>query len=91
MLMRQRGYVMPRDAGPQSRWDRLVAVDRSQLQPGDLLFFGSAPEKVTHTGMYIGDGLFINATTHETPVVRIDNLNEPYWTKILVGARRPKE
>ncbi|MFB3855465.1 MAG: NlpC/P60 family protein [Vicinamibacterales bacterium] len=91
MLMRQRGYMMPRDAGPQSRWERLVPVDRSELAPGDLLFFGSAPEKVTHTGMYIGDGFFINATTHETPAVRIDNLNEPYWAKILVGARRPRK
>jgi SH3-like domain-containing protein len=90
MLMRQRGYAMPRDAGPQARWERFVAVDRAGLQPGDLLFFGSAIEKVTHTGMYIGDGLFINATTHETPMVRIDNLDDAYWMKIFVGARRPK-
>jgi len=90
MLMRQRGYVMPRDAGPQARWERFAAVEKADLQPGDVLFFGSAPEKITHTGMYIGDGLFINATTHETPMVRIDNLNEAYWTKLFVGARRVK-
>jgi cell wall-associated NlpC family hydrolase len=40
--------------------------------------------------MYIGNGQFINATTHETPMVRIDNLDDPYWTKLLVAARRIK-
>lgn len=90
MLMRQRGYVMPRDAGPQARWERFAAVEKADLQPGDVLFFGSAPEKITHTGVYIGDGLFINATTHETPMVRIDNLNDAYWTRLFVAARRVK-
>ena len=90
MLVRQRGKLMPRDADIQAAWSGLSSVERAQLQPGDLLFFGSSPQKITHTGMYIGDGKFINATTHETPMVRIDNLNEPYWTKLLVAARRLK-
>lgn len=90
MLIRQRGKLMPRDADIQAAWDGLSAVDRKELQPGDLLYFGSSEKRITHTGMYIGDGRFINATTHETPMVRIDNLNEPYWTKLLVAARRLK-
>jgi hypothetical protein len=32
----------------------------------------------------------IIATTHERPVVRIDNLNDPYWVTLLVAARRVK-
>lgn len=90
MLMRQRGYVMPRDAGPQAAWTQLESVERGSLQPGDLLFFGSSASRITHTGMYIGDGLFIDATTHETPMVRIDNLNDEYWTRLFVAARRVK-
>lgn len=90
MLMRQRGYVMPRDAGPQAAWNGLVPVERTGLRPGDLLYFGSSPSRITHTGMYIGDGLFINATTHEKPMVRIDNLNDAYWTRLLVAVRRAK-
>ena len=43
-----------------------------------------------HTGIYLGEGRFINATTHETPMIRIDDLNDPYWTKILVAMRRVK-
>jgi gamma-D-glutamyl-L-lysine dipeptidyl-peptidase len=90
MLVRQRGKLMPRDADIQAAWSGLSSVERKDLQPGDLLYFGSSPQRITHTGMYIGDGRFINATTHETPMVRIDNLNEPYWTKLLVASRRLK-
>ena len=90
MLMRQRGYLMPRDASVQAKWTGLIAVDRTELNPGDLLYFGSSAARITHTGMYIGEGLFINATTHETPMVRIDNVNDPYWDKLLVAARRIK-
>ncbi|HTS60457.1 MAG TPA: NlpC/P60 family protein [Candidatus Acidoferrales bacterium] len=90
MLGRQRGLNMPRDAQPQADWSGVVPVDRKDLQPGDLLYFGSSEKKITHTGIYLGGGKFINATTYQTPMVRIDDLNEPHWTKLLVAARRVK-
>jgi cell wall-associated NlpC family hydrolase len=90
MLVRQRGYVMPRDADDQAVWSGLAAVDRSDLKPGDLLYFGSSEQRITHTGMYIGNRQFINATTHEQPVVRIDQIDDPYWAKLLVAVRRVK-
>jgi gamma-D-glutamyl-L-lysine dipeptidyl-peptidase len=90
MLLRRRGVNMPRDAGPQARWNGLAAVEREHLQPGDLLYFGKSAEKITHTGMYIGGGEFINATTHERPMVRIDRLDEPHWSGLLVACRRLK-
>jgi cell wall-associated NlpC family hydrolase len=90
MLCRRRGLRIPRDSGPQARWDRAVPVERSRLEPGDLLFFGSSPERITHTGMYIGGGEFIHATAHQRPVVQISRLDEPHWSGLLVGARRLK-
>jgi gamma-D-glutamyl-L-lysine dipeptidyl-peptidase len=90
MLERRRGVMMPRDAQPQAEWSGVVAVTRQELRPGDLLYFGSSEKKITHTGVYIGSGQFINATTYETPMVRIDNLDEPRWTKLLVAMRRVK-
>lgn len=90
MLMKQRGYLMPRDANIQASWTGVVPVERKDLQPGDLLYFGSSPQKITHTGMYIGDGKFINDTTHTRPAVQIDDLNDPYWTRLLVAQRRVK-
>jgi cell wall-associated NlpC family hydrolase len=89
MLMRRRGYLMPRDAKDQAVWTGHAPVTKDELKPGDLLYFGSA-QRITHTGLYIGDGQFINATTHERPMVRIDNVNDPYWAQLLVAARRVK-
>jgi len=90
MLERRRGVNMPRDAQPQADWSGVVPVERKDLAPGDLLYFGSSPKHITHTGVYLGEGKFIDATTHETPMVRIDDLTTTYWTKLLVGARRVK-
>ncbi|HTP35877.1 MAG TPA: NlpC/P60 family protein [Candidatus Acidoferrales bacterium] len=90
MLGRRRGLNMPRDAQPQADWSGVFAVDPKDLQPGDLLYFGGSDKKITHTGIYLGGGKFINATTYQTPMVRIDDLNDPHWTKLLVAARRVK-
>ena len=90
MLCRRRGYSLPRDAQPQADWSGAKPVERADLAPGDLLYFGSSARHITHTGVYLGDGKFIDATTHETPMVRIDDLNDPYWTRLLVAMRRVK-
>jgi len=90
MLCRRRGIHMPRDAQPQADWSGMMPVERKELAPGDLLYFGSSAKKITHTGIYLGDGKFINATTYQTPMVRIDELNEDHWTRLLVAMRRPK-
>jgi hypothetical protein len=90
MLYRRRGILIPRDAQPQARWDGFVPVERQDLKPGDLLFFGRSLDRISHTGMYLGDSLFINATTYQRPMVRIDNLEEERWTQIYVAARRPR-
>jgi SH3-like domain-containing protein len=89
MLCRRRGVTIPRDARLQVKWSGVVPVERKDIAPGDLLYFGSST-KVTHTGYYLGDGKFINSTTHGTPTIHIDDLNEPYWTRILVAIRRLK-
>jgi hypothetical protein len=90
MLIRQRGIIMPRDTGAQASWSGVVPVERKDLQPGDLLFFGANPAKITHTGMYIGNGEFIHDTTNTHPGVQISKLDDMPWTKLLVTARRVK-
>jgi len=90
MVMRQRGIIMPRDADLQAAWSGVTPVGRKDLQPGDLLFFGSGPDHITHTGMYIGNGQFIHDTVHEHPGVQISVLDDKPWTTLIVAARRPK-
>jgi len=88
MLARQRGAAMPRDAQPQADWSGVQPVERKDLQPGDLLYFGASARHITHTGMYLGEGKFIDATTYQTPMVRIDELANPHWAGLLVAVRR---
>ena len=90
MLVRSRGINMPRDADLQAAWSGVIAVDRKHLRAGDLLFFGSAPDQITHTGMFIGHGEFIHDTTHGHPGVQISRLRDQPWTRLLVASRRVK-
>jgi cell wall-associated NlpC family hydrolase len=90
MLVRQRGIIMPRDADVQANWSGVAPVERKDLQPGDLLFFGGSLAKITHTGMYIGNGEFIHDTTNTHPMVQSSKLDDIPWTKLLVAARRVK-
>ena len=88
MLCRRRGIIIPRDASLQAKWAGATPVERNDLQAGDLLFFGES--KITHTGMYLGGGKFINATTHDWPVVQLSDLADPYWNRRFIAARRVK-
>ena len=90
MLVRARGIIMPRDADQQAAWSGVTKVERKDLQAGDLLFFGDSPKKIVHTGLYIGDGQFIQETTNGHPVVQISRLDDEPWTKFLVACRRVK-
>jgi SH3-like domain-containing protein len=90
MLVRSRGINMPRDADQQAAWDGADPVDRKKLRAGDLLFFGSSRDQITHTGMFIGHGEFIHDTTSGHPGVQISRLKDKPWTKLLVACRRLK-
>src|SRR5439155_15251476 len=60
-----------------------------QLRPGDLVFVPGADGTMTapgHVGIYLGDGLIIDAPT-TGQVVHIGQL-QPYWTTNLAGSRR---
>lgn len=91
MLCRRGGVTIPRDAQPQAHWEGMAKVEKSDLQPGDLLYFGSSMEKITHTGFYLGNGEFIHSTTNQEPVLQISRLEEPNWTRQFVCARRWKK
>lgn len=74
---KQVGINLPRTAAAQQEVG--VYVPRDQLQPGDLVFFGSPAH---HVGMYVGNGEMVNAPDFGIPV-RVQPLNHDYS-----GARR---
>ena len=90
MLYRRAGVPLPRDAQPQADWSGLAPVERSQLTPGDLVYFGESDRKIVHTGIYLGGGEFISATVHRHPMVSIGRLDDPHWAALFVAARRLK-
>ena len=91
MLVRSRGILMPRDADLQAAWSGVDPIDRRRLRPGDLLFFGSSADHITHTGMFIGHGQFIHDTPHGHPGVQISRLKDQPWSRLLVTCRRIKQ
>lgn len=59
---------LPRTADEQARLGREVARDTAQLRPGDLLTFGTR-RRITHIGIYAGEGRVIHASTSRRKVI----------------------
>jgi len=78
------GVTLPRTAATQARTG--VAIKKSELQAGDLVFFNTRGARYSHVGIYAGDGQFIHAP-RTGAVVRVETMNS-YWAKRYTGARR---
>jgi cell wall-associated NlpC family hydrolase len=89
LIYRLAGIEVLRDAGIQFEGSGLRAVRAGEEKAGDLVFFGRAPNRITHVGMMVDREEFINARTGQSPVVQISRLKDPFWQKIYQGARRP--
>lgn len=87
-VYKQAGISIPRsplsgqlNAGPR--------ISRDQLEPGDLLFWQNTYKAgISHAGIYLGGGRFINAET-EASGVQIRSMSDPYWAARYLGASRP--
>ncbi|MBF8744169.1 NlpC/P60 family protein [Pseudomonas putida] len=69
-----------------------IKVAKSDLKPGDLIFFNIKSRRVNHVAIYLGNDRFIHAPRRGKRV-SIDTLSKPYWQKHYVVAKRmlPKE
>jgi cell wall-associated NlpC family hydrolase len=79
----QVGVSLPHYTVAQWDYPDSVSVSRSQLEPGDLVFFAG----LGHVGIYVGGGNFIHAP-HTGSVVRIDSLSEGWYASEYDGAKR---
>jgi cell wall-associated NlpC family hydrolase len=77
----QVGVSLPHNAAAQYGYGS--PVSRSDLQPGDLVFFNG----LGHNGIYIGGGQFIHSP-HTGDVVKISSLSQSWYASTWVGARR---
>src|SRR5690606_6833915 len=79
------GLMLPRTSREISKEGE--AVKKSELQPGDLVFFNTMRRTFSHVGIYLGEGQFIHSP-RSGGKVRIENLRDTYWAKRYEGARR---
>lgn len=87
-LMRALGYNLPRTAAAQAQAGREVPRDPRLLRPGDLLTFGRGG-RVTHIGVYIGNGRFVHASTGAGRIVEADLDRKPsHLIRAWYGVRR---
>lgn len=79
------GIDLPRTAREQFNIGR--EVERHEISEGDLLFFKTYSHHPSHVGIYIGENQFIHASGKKRKV-SIDSLDEPYYRKSFIGAKR---
>ena len=76
--------TVPRTA--QEQFDNRSAIDKTELQEGDLVFFHTSGRKndITHVGVYLANNKFIHASTSNG--ISISDLDDPYWKPRYRGA-----
>ena len=79
------GFTIPRSAREQFQVGDLV--DKKELSIGDLVFFRTYASFPSHVGIYLGNNLFIHASSLSKKVT-IDSLEAPYYFRRFIGAKR---
>lgn len=79
------GLSIPRTSRDQYKAGE--SVHKDGLRDGDLVFFGSAADKISHVGIYVGDGKFVHAPRRGEEI-RVTAVSESYFERRFVGARR---
>ncbi len=84
------GIKLPRVSRDQAREGEAVNRDLDALRPGDILTFSERGDRVTHVGLYLGDGRFVHSARRGVQVSALSD-SDPYgrwWWRRWVGARR---
>src|SRR5688572_18491954 len=79
------GLILPRRANEQAAATQ--AIDKSELRPGDLVFFNTMKRAFSHVGIYVGEGKFIHSPKPGAQV-RVEDMRQNYWQRRFNGARR---
>jgi len=84
-VLSSHGIAAPHNSRALYRLGKAIA--RKDLRSGDLVFFHTRGRGISHVGMYIGGGKFVHASSGKGRV-RVDQLDEGYYARRYVGARR---
>ncbi len=81
------GIDLPHSSVAQFSFSDLKKIDKRDMQPGDLIFFGNKGKKrINHVGVYMSDNRFIHASSSDG--ITVSHLDERYWKKRFVGTKR---
>jgi cell wall-associated NlpC family hydrolase len=78
------GLTLPRTS--KAQYSVGTPVSKSNLRSGDLVFFNTLGNGVSHVGIYVGNGKFAQSSTSHG--VTISSLSQAYWANRYVGAKR---
>lgn len=81
----QAGITLPRSSSAQASAGK--AVSKSELVPGDLVFFKTTSAPIGHVGIYIGDGNMVHASTGQAQMT-VTSIHSSYFNQRYVTARR---
>ena len=85
-VMKQFGIHLHRSSRDMAR--NGVEISKNELEKGDLLFYATAGgRKISHVGLYIGDGQFIHATVPGKGI-EIDSIHKSYYVSRFIKATR---
>lgn len=84
-FMQSMGVRLPRRAVEQAQATQ--TIEKTELSPGDLVFFNTLGRAFSHVGIYVGEGRFIHSPRTGAQV-RLENMKEAYWRARFNGARR---
>jgi cell wall-associated NlpC family hydrolase len=88
-IYRKSGVSLPHNAAAQYSQGSKVA--KSELKPGDLVFFHCGRRGISHVGIFVGNGKFVHASSPHSGGVRVDSLEAGYYKSTFRGARRIKK
>lgn len=84
-VMLQNNIIIPRTT--ELQYEKGTWVDRSQLRPGDLVFFTTYRPGPSHVGIYLGNNQFIQASSGADQII-ISDLSNSYYASHYIGAKR---
>lgn len=76
---------------PRTSYDQFkagTAVSKSELRPGDLVFFSTYAAGASHVGIYVGNGQFIHSSSPRSGGVIYSSIGDSYYGPRYLGARR---
>ncbi len=83
-VFNKKGIFLPRSADDQYMAGRKISLNA--LEPGDLVYFQTYTKGISHSGLYLGDGYFISATSSRG--VAVATMKSGYWHDRYLGANR---